>query len=288
MNKFRWFSLLILAVFSIASVKAQEIQNDAVITLERTPCFGTCPVYTVTIFEDGTVIYEGNRFVSVTGKQTGEIPPETVAAMLTAFKDVGYFDWNEAYDLQDVSDLPTVITSVMSADVTHRIAHYTGDHTAPLALSFLEQWIDEMTNTPLWTGVQSDASVVSNGMDTPLITLQQGPNFGRGSVYSIAAYEDGTIVYVGIANVNKIGVHVFQADPAAITGIAQNAQISGYFNWQDSYEDRVITDQATIITSVRWADQLKRIARYDGDPNAPIGIVRVEASINRLVTDLIG
>lgn len=285
MNKFRWFSLLMVTAFSMSYVKADEIKSTPVITLERTACFGTCPVYTVNIFEDGTVIYEGDRFVSVTGMQTGKIPSETVAAMVAAFKDAGYFDWNEAYDTQMVSDLPTVITSVMSADTTQRIIHYMGDSTTPLALSFLEQWIDEMTNSSLWTGIQPDVSILSDGTNTPLITLQHGPNFGSGPVYNIAAYADGTVVYTGIANVNRIGVYVFQTNPATITRIAQNAQITGYFNWQSSFEEPIITDQATIITSIRWADQLKRIVRYDGDPNAPIGIVWIENNVNQLITN---
>jgi hypothetical protein len=288
MNRMKYLVLLMLIVVGISSVNAQSAESDAVITLERTACFGTCPVYTITILEDGTVLYNGERFVTVTGEQTSEIAPETVAAMVAAFEDAGYFGWDEAYQTQTVSDLPTVITSVTRDGVTHRIERYMGDYTAPLALPFLEQWIDEMTNSALWTGVQPDISAISNGADTPLITLQRGPNFGSGSVYNLAAFEDGTVVYTGIANVNELGVHVFETEAAAITGIAQTAQILGYFGWQDSYEQRIMTDQATVITSIRWEDQFKRIVRYDGDPNAPIGIVRIEASIDRLVADLVG
>jgi hypothetical protein len=104
-------------------------------------------------------------------------------------------------------------------------------------------------------------------------------------VYNIAAHEDGTVVFMGIANVNEIGVQVRETDAATITSIAQIAQLLGYFDWQDSYEERIMTDQATIITSIRWEDQFKRIVRYDGDPNAPVGIVWTEENIDRLVTD---
>jgi hypothetical protein len=286
MNKFRWFTILFWIVISISSVTAQDSNANVAMTLERTACHGTCPIYSVTVLEDGSVIYEGENFVSVTGKQTSEIPAETVALMVEAFNDAGYFGWNEAYDTQTVSDLPTVITSVTHDGITHRIERYAGDYTAPLALSFLEQWIDAMANTSLWTGVQPDISGISNGMNTPLVTLERGPNFGLGPVYNIAAYEDGMVVYMGIANVNKIGVQVSHTDSVSITSIAQNAQLSGYFNWQDSYEERIITDQATVITSIQWADQSKRIVRYDGDPNAPIGIVWIEDNIDQLVTDL--
>src|SRR5262245_32033036 len=121
MNKSRWFSLLMLMVFGIPSVKVQGADSDPVITLERTACFRTCPVYMVNILEDGTVIYEGDRFVSVSGKQTWNMAPKTVATMIQAFRGAGYFDWDETYDTQTVSDLPTVITSVTDNGITHRI-----------------------------------------------------------------------------------------------------------------------------------------------------------------------
>ena len=75
----------------------------------------------------------------------------------------------------------------------------------------------------------------------------------------------------------------FKIDEAAISGIVQKAQALGYFDWQDSYEKRVMTDQSTVTTSIRFEDQAKQIARYNGDPNAPVGLVWIEDSIDQLV-----
>lgn len=288
MNKLKYIGLLLLMICAVPAVNAQGTESNTAITLERTACHGNCPVYSVTILEDGTVMYAGTDFVSVTGEQTSELAPETVAAMVAAFAEAGYFEWDAAYETQAVSDLATITTSVTREGVTHQIVRYAGDPSAPLALPFLEQWIDAMTNTALWTGVTPDIATISNGTDTPLVTLQHGPNFGAGPVYNVAAYADGMVVFMGIANVDKLGVQVTETDAATITGIAQIAQLFGYFDWQDSYEEHIMTDQATIITSMRWEDQSKRISRYDGDPNAPIGLVRIEGNIDQLVTDLIG
>lgn len=167
MNRIEFLGLLILIMMGSFAVNAQGSGSSAAITLERTACYGTCPVYTVRILDDGTVVYQGDRFVAVTGEQTSEITPETVGSMVAAFKNAGYFDWDDAYETETVSDLPTVTTSVSLDGTTHRIARYTGDGTVPLALPFLEQWIDEMANTSLWTGVQPDISTISNGTDTP-------------------------------------------------------------------------------------------------------------------------
>ena len=288
MSTFKCLSLLTLLLFSITSANAQQAETGAVITLERTACRGVCPIYTMTIFEDGTVRYEGEDFVTVTGEQTTELEPETVQTMIAAFERAGYFDWDAAYTNQTVSDLPTVITSVTRNGETHRIERYVGDFSAPLALPFLEQWIDTMAKTVYWTGIQPDPAAISNGTDTPLITLEQTACFGSCPVYHVALFADGTGVFTGIANVDEIGVTVFEADPAVITNIAQLAQIFGYFEWQDNYDKIVKTDQVIVITAIHGEDDYKRIMRNAGDPTAPVGLLWVENMINQQVTDLIG
>jgi NADH:ubiquinone oxidoreductase subunit E len=286
MNWLKLTTLLLILVLGMTSVNAQESQANIAITLERTPCFGACPVYTVTILQDGTVIYEGTDFVTVAGEQTSQITPETVEVMVEAFENAGYFEWNAEYTDQNVTDLPSVTTSVTRDGETHQITHYTGDYSAPLVLSFLENWIDEMVGTAAWTGYQQDIAAISNGTTTPFVTLQRTACFGMCPVYSVAMYEDGTVVYTGTAHVDNIGVHIFEADPVALTSIAERAESFGYFNWQDSYDVQFMTDQATTTTSIQWADQFKRIVRYGGDPNAPVGLVWVEDIIDQTVTEL--
>jgi hypothetical protein len=107
-------------------------------------------------------------------------------------------------------------------------------------------------------------------------------------VYSVAVYADGTVVYTGIAHVAQLGVKVLQLEPAAVSSITARAEGSGYFNFEDNYNTRTITDQATITTSIQTDDQFKRIVRYAGDASAPVGLTWVEASIEILVQDLVG
>lgn len=286
MNKFKFAILMILSLMlSVSAAYAQESTPKVAITLERTACFGSCPIYTITIYDNGDVVYKGDRFVTVTGEQKSQLDPETVKLMVKAFEDAGYFDWKEAYDTQTVTDMPSIITSVTSNGKTHRIVRYAGDSSAPLALPFLEQWIDTMTASNLWTGAQSNIANVSNGTDSPIITLQRDACFGMCPVYTIAAFEDGTIVYTGIAHVKQLGVQIYKADPLAISVIPQKAQALGYFDWQDSYTKQVMTDQATVTSSIRMDDQFKQIVRYNGDPNAPVGLTWIEENIDQLVTN---
>ena len=303
MNRFRTLYLLILLILGAVTVSAQEttpteepeatsestsdttVPTDAVpvITLERTACFGSCPIYTVAIYSDGTVVYNGERFVEMMGEHTSEIDPEVVAQMVQVFEDAGYFEWDEAYDTMTVSDLPYINTSVTRDGETHSIHRYTGDDSAPLALPFLEHWIDIMARTSLWTGVPFEISTVSNGEDTPVATLEQTPCYGLCPVYSVALYADGTIVYLGIANVTNFGVHVFETEPAAIESILARAAAIGYFNLADNYDQMMMTDQSSVITSLRTDAQFKRINRYGGDPSAPVGLLWIEEAISETV-----
>jgi hypothetical protein len=45
------------------------IEGDS-IRYETGPCFGRCPVYSVTVRPDGTGVFEGKRFTAVTGERS--------------------------------------------------------------------------------------------------------------------------------------------------------------------------------------------------------------------------
>lgn len=149
------FSLLLLAALAACAAPGSESAAAEVdsITLERQPCFGFCPVYTLTIHGDGEVHYNGLNFVEVTGEQTSQIDPAAVQALADEMAAAGYFDWADEYLNQEVTDHPYVITSITLADgTTKQINHYHGDFSAPEALTALEDRIDEVAGSAQWVG----------------------------------------------------------------------------------------------------------------------------------------
>ncbi|MBI1257727.1 MAG: hypothetical protein GC204_09675 [Chloroflexi bacterium] len=281
--------LTVLAVMPAAAESATpeatpEItpEGQVAITLERTACFGTCPVYTVTIYTDGRVVYNGEQFVDVKGEQTSSIDPATVEQLIAGFEAVGYFDWNDSYTDMYITDQPYITTTVRRDGVTKQIDRYAGDESAPLALPYLENWIDLVANTNAWTGADISASSVMS-MNAPTITLERTACNGVCPIYQLSIFEDGTVVYTGIDHVAVTGVQTTQIDPSAVELLVREMTASGYFDWNDEYSKFVITDQATVITSISTAEGYKRISRYDGDPNAPVGLVRFEDRIDRVV-----
>src|SRR4051812_48338248 len=72
-----------------ASVKGQgtntpnttKLAAADMISMERTPCYGTCPVYTILVSGDGAVSFDGRTHVLKTGKATARISGDLVASL---------------------------------------------------------------------------------------------------------------------------------------------------------------------------------------------------------------
>jgi CRISPR/Cas system CMR-associated protein Cmr3 (group 5 of RAMP superfamily) len=124
--------------------------DDEVIMLKRTACFGFCPVYTLTIYSDGTVVYEGEEFVKTQGRVETTIDQEKIKQLVSEFEAVGYFSLNDGYVEHTITDAQTVITSITIDGKTKTIEHYHGDLNAPEQLTELENKIDEIVDSNQW------------------------------------------------------------------------------------------------------------------------------------------
>ena len=90
---------------------APAAATEPVLVFQRTPCHGTCPTYTATIYADGRVEYDGQRFVTLKGKHTLQLPVATVNQMLAEAKRIGFNKLQERYAGQTY-DLPSTIITV--------------------------------------------------------------------------------------------------------------------------------------------------------------------------------
>lgn len=152
--------LLVLS-FVLSADCIANAQEKPVITLRRTGCFGTCPVYSVEIFENGRVIYTGSQFVQVSGERTSAIPKADVEKLVHDFLRIGYFSLKASYEthknpdgtVEMISDLPTTYTSLRIGERTKSVKDYA---SAPRALKDLEWEIDRAANTHRWIDDDAD------------------------------------------------------------------------------------------------------------------------------------
>ncbi|MCU1278658.1 MAG: hypothetical protein JWM53_2204 [bacterium] len=135
-----------------SSVPEKGAVSPVLASLERTACYGRCPIYKVTVLRDGTVLWEGERFVKVTGKATAKVSAAAITDLAKAFARADFFALQDKYDSYDVTDHPSAITVFDDGKRKKTIHHYHGDHSAPKALVELEDRIDTLVGTSKWIG----------------------------------------------------------------------------------------------------------------------------------------
>lgn len=138
--------------------------NNVNITMSRGACHGTCPVYYLEIDGTGKVIYRGYEHVNVTGERTSNIAPEKVKELVNQFNNSDYFNLNDRYDQIEITDQPTVETSIRIDRTFKSVYDYLGTIKLPelLKLRQLENMIDEVTNSSQWVGLQVSNSTLSS------------------------------------------------------------------------------------------------------------------------------
>ena len=142
-------------LFNVSTVQVHD--HAPLATLERTDCYGTCPVYKLTVFRDGMIEYVGTRYVKVTGKAVGQISEDQVDKLEDLFLKYQYIQLKADYHRSHMTDMPSVNTSYTPAGGTTKlVSHYLGDKDAPVALNRIERGIDTLVHVERWIGTETE------------------------------------------------------------------------------------------------------------------------------------
>ena len=156
----RFLAALLLACVVTTAAAANDLPDNFSFSLERTACFGSCPVYKVIVSSDGSVVYEGKQYVRIKGTRRRKIEPEAVKDLLQQFIDSDYFKFKENYSSiknadgteTTVTDLPTTTTSLTLGNRKKQVVDYVG---APKKLKELEEKIDEVAGVKRWVAIDA-------------------------------------------------------------------------------------------------------------------------------------
>ncbi len=108
-------------VISSCSIFEKKIPtSSSLISMKRTPCYGTCPQYQVTIFSNGSIKYEGKRYVDKIGCFHSKLSKKKIENIISLVNKINYFKLDSEY-LSNVTDLPSVVTQVSINGKNYRI-----------------------------------------------------------------------------------------------------------------------------------------------------------------------
>ena len=124
------------------ATEAEEVVKDAtlLVSLKRTPCYGKCPTYRITIKDNGELVYEGKRFVEKLGTYQGSITTEDLENIRRKVVEMDFFSLENAYDVP-ISDFPTCVTTVRMDGKEKSIMN---KQNAPASLRSFEKYVDSL------------------------------------------------------------------------------------------------------------------------------------------------
>lgn len=118
------------------------------ITLSRSACFGSCPVYQVTFTLDGAALYEGIAHVEKIGTSVGNVGPDVFERLALYAERSNFMGLKDRYEA-DVTDSATATVTIQArSGEIKTVSDYGG--VGPLELWMLQQAIDGVAARVGW------------------------------------------------------------------------------------------------------------------------------------------
>jgi hypothetical protein len=132
-------------------------RHEHLASIQRTHCYGTCPVYQLTVYRDGVVEYDGGEFVKVQGKAAGKLGPREVTALEELFRKHGYLKLADSYEAAAFTDAASIYTAYTPEGGKRKeVKHYLGDLDSPPGLHEIEEGFEKLVKIERWIGTDQE------------------------------------------------------------------------------------------------------------------------------------
>ena len=150
----RVYPVILVTLFLLCNCQTAKIDLDhaykngkLIASLERTPCYGKCPIYEIRVYENGIVLYNGKKFTEKEGCYYRRISKREVKGIQALFVSEGFSDLNNMYpsDIKSPSDLPSCIVRFYDNNNIAKVVTDKGKDT-PEGLKRLEVMLDSLAS----------------------------------------------------------------------------------------------------------------------------------------------
>lgn len=117
-----------------------------IIEMKKGPCFGRCPVFTLSIYDNGLASYEGERFTDRLGVYIKPLSSNQFKQIKDAFVDANIWQYNDVYRGR-IPDLQTVTIIYNEGNDSKSVM---GKDGRPDVIMELEAMLDDVVNEEGW------------------------------------------------------------------------------------------------------------------------------------------
>ena len=116
----RLFTLVLIIFFTSCFSPTLLESSKPFLVMKRTACYGTCPQYMISIYNDGLIIYNGKLFVDRIGCFSSVISMNQMDSIKMLLNDIEFFSLKEEY-LSPITDVPSVILEINIDGKSHKV-----------------------------------------------------------------------------------------------------------------------------------------------------------------------
>ncbi|MGB0177466.1 MAG: DUF6438 domain-containing protein [Owenweeksia sp.] len=99
-------SLLAGCASSTNATALKKRGTEFTFEVSTSPCFGSCPVYDMSIKESGLAVFNGKKFPDTKGDIFKSLPDEEMDSLRSVLAGSGLFEMDSVYDDPNITDLP--------------------------------------------------------------------------------------------------------------------------------------------------------------------------------------
>lgn len=119
---------------------------EKVVSMNMGPCYGNCPVYTITVYENGIAAYEGERFTDRKGVYIRDIGRAALKSLKAELVAANLWKFPNAFRSQ-IPDLPTVTIEYFEDGKSKSIR---GKDGRPSQVLKIQELLEQIANEGEW------------------------------------------------------------------------------------------------------------------------------------------
>ncbi len=144
-------TLLLLTAFLAGCSPIRQIEDATlVMSIKKLPCMGDCPVFSLKIYNNRIVVYEGLKFVDLSGRYTTKLTHKQFQNIKSSFLEAGFFDFKNVYSAH-IMDMQTTYIYFRHGGKEKKILDY---HKAPDSIKDLEKMLEALIKSEKWRMVR--------------------------------------------------------------------------------------------------------------------------------------
>ena len=138
---------------------------EEIINMRKTACFGTCPVYTLSVFSDHTLVFNGKKYTSKLGLHEKTLLEADFNRLISNFNSSDFMTLDEDYPT-NVSDVPSTIIIYNKGGETKSVRSRSN---GPESFKELAKQLDDIANSENWKDLTSAEGTETDDVENQLI-----------------------------------------------------------------------------------------------------------------------